>query len=61
MSRKKFTGVVYNYEHYGKEPVDIKPYNGGYGRRLFKDHFHKTPVKITIPENVSDMIYGKTK
>lgn len=59
MSRKKFTQSVYHYEHYSKTPADIKPHNGGYDKRLFKDHHHNTSIKLDIPDNVSNLIYGK--
>jgi hypothetical protein len=59
MSKKKFSQSVYHYEHYSKTPVNIEPQKGGYYMRLFKDHYHKTVIKIDIPDNVSDLIYGK--
>jgi len=42
-------------------PVTLKPHNGNYNKRLYADHHHKTPVKITVPQNVSDFIYGHPK
>lgn len=59
MSRKKFTQSAYHYEHYSKTPANIEPHTGGYDRRLFKDHYHKTSIKLDIPDNVSNLIYGK--
>ena len=57
--KKKLFNHINNYEHYSKTPADIKPHNGGYDKRLFKDHHHKTPIKLDIPDNVSNLIYGK--
>lgn len=42
-------------------PVILTPHNGGYSKRLYADHHHKTPVKINVPNNVSNFIYGNPK
>ena len=61
MSRITVSRVNYKFAHYSQSPVKLTPYNGGYSRKLYKDHYHKTPVKLIIPDNVSDLIYGKCK
>lgn len=61
MSRITVSKAIYQFEHYNPVSVKLTPYTGGYSRRLYKDHYHKTPVKINIPDNASDMIYGKCK
>ena len=42
-------------------PVTLTPHNGGYSKRLYAGHHHKTPVKINVPDNVSYFIYGNPK
>lgn len=61
MSRITVSKAIYQFEHYNPVSVKLTPYTGDYSRRLYKDHYHKTPVKINIPDNASDMIYGKCK
>ena len=61
MSRIRVSKAVYKFEHYNHVSVKLIPYNSGYNRKLYKDQYHKTPVKLIIPDNVSDLIYGKCK
>ena len=61
MGRITVSRSNYKFEHYKYEKVELKPYNGGYQKKLFKDHFHKIPANINVPYNASDIIYGKCK
>ena len=59
MTNITMSRIKYVFEHYDPVPVKLEPHRDGYGKRLFKDHHHKTPIKFNIPDNVSDSIYGK--
>ena len=59
MTNKIISKSQFVFEHYGKTPVVLQPYTGQYKKRLFKDHHHTTNIKFNIPENVSNLIYGK--
>jgi CO dehydrogenase/acetyl-CoA synthase beta subunit len=61
MSRITVSRANYKFPHYEQSPVKLTAYNGGYSRKLYKDQYHKTSVKLIIPDNVSDLIYGKCK
>ena len=59
MTNKTISKSQFVFEHYGKTPVKLEPHNSGYAKRLFKDHHHTTNINFNIPENVSNLIYGK--
>ena len=61
MSRIRISRAKYKFEHYEQTPVKLTPHTGNYNKRLFKDHHHTTSVEKNMPENVSDLIYGKCK
>ena len=59
MSRITISKKNYKFQHYDKNPVKLTPYNGGYSRKLFKDQYYRVSKNLIIPDNVSDLIYGK--
>ena len=61
MSRITISRAKYKFELYEQIPIKLTPYSDGYGRRLYADNHHKTPVKLNISDNASDLIYGKCK
>jgi len=61
MSRINIARSSYKFEHYNSEKIELKPYVGGYQRKLYKDQYHTKPVNINILYNASDIIYGKCK
>ena len=61
MSRISTSRAKYKFEHYEQTPAKKTSHNGGYQRKLYKDQYHTSSVKLNIPDNVSDLIYGKYK
>ena len=61
MSRITVPRANYKFAITEKSSVKLTAYNGGYSRKLYKDQYHKSPVKLIIPDNVSDLIYGKCR
>ena len=61
MSRISISRAKYKFQHYEQTSAKITPYNDGYQRKLYRDQYHTSTVKLNIPDNVSDLIYGKYK
>ncbi len=58
MTNKTKSKKEFQFEHYTKTPVDLKPFSGKYEKRLFKDQ-HTNNKSKSYYEHSSDLIYGK--
>ena len=61
MTRITVSRVNYKFDKYQHISEKLTPHTEGYKRKLYKDHNHVIPSKITLLDNVSDIIYGKCK